>query len=100
MALGGKHTEGNKISLEQLSCWILLKHPNGVLAQNVAEGLLEANTNNQEALMRATAKQTTKSIIEDLGNDIFGVHSAGFDDIERSDAVAVVLRYADKKGIA
>jgi len=50
------------------------KHPNGVLPRDAAEGLPIANAGTQNWLVRASAKETTKAIIQDMEGDLFGEH--------------------------
>lgn len=40
-----------------------------------------------------------KVIIEDYGEDLFGIYYVGFYDVKRNYIIVVVLRYVDKEGI-
>ncbi|XP_057719287.1 uncharacterized protein LOC130933681 [Arachis stenosperma] len=56
------------------------------------------NSNNQD-IVRAAASETTKVIIDDLGDDLFAVLVDEARDISVKEQMAVCLRYVNKEGI-
>ena len=52
----------------------------------------------QKDLVNAAAKETTKAIIEELNNDVFGILVDETRDISKKEQMAIVLRFIDKEG--
>ena len=52
----------------------------------------------QKDLVNAAAKETTKAIIEELNNDVFGILVDESRDISKKEQMAIVLRFIDTEG--
>ncbi|XP_070002157.1 uncharacterized protein [Nicotiana sylvestris] len=53
----------------------------------------------QKEIVEACAKETTKVIIEDLGDDVFGILVDESKDISHKEQMALILRYVNKSGM-
>ncbi|XP_010695399.1 uncharacterized protein LOC104908046 [Beta vulgaris subsp. vulgaris] len=70
-----------------------------VVLENAPKNLQLVSPEIQKDIVHACSRLTVKAIMEDLGDDIFGILVDESRDVSIKEQMAIVLRYVDHKGI-
>ncbi|KAK9750950.1 hypothetical protein RND81_02G231900 [Saponaria officinalis] len=77
--------------------WDKDENVNKVVLENVPGNSQMTCAEIQHDLIHACAKETTKLILEDIGDDYFGILADESSDVSYKEQLAICLRYVDKK---
>jgi len=90
----------NKGNFLELLNWLAesFEDVNKVVLKNAPKNCKLTSPMIQKELINCCAKETTKLIIEDLGDDYFAILADESSDVYQKEQLALCIRYVDKKG--
>jgi hypothetical protein len=99
---GHDESEGslNKGNFLELLNWLAenFEDVNKVVLKNAPKNCKLTSPQIQKEIISCCAKETTKLIIEDLGDDYFAILADESSDVYQKEQLALCIRYVDKKG--
>ncbi|XP_074297557.1 uncharacterized protein LOC141628297 [Silene latifolia] len=94
-----KQTSSNKGNFRELLDWLAKKDENiNELFEKGSQNARMICPDVQKDLIHSCAKETTKLILEELGDDYFGILADESSDVSHKEQLAICLRFVDKKG--
>ncbi|KAL6654915.1 hypothetical protein ACP70R_008380 [Stipagrostis hirtigluma subsp. patula] len=101
LACPGHDGSENSLNIIELLSWLAENFgqvSSKVLLRNAPKDAPMSCPKMQKDLVTASAKETTRLIMQDLGEENFAVLAGGFNDVYHNDQLTLCLRYVDKKG--